>query len=758
MAVQTGEMLLRIGDATGALEVFLQALDSGLDRCQVDKARLPENQNQLSLVSRPVAEKVTSQALNGINRCFAALRPQEAMCAVELERVTSAWLHSLTATYQADGRAASAFESLSADASQTAWWRQLCLWKASRAYFREGCFRDSLMLLERMAASDVPMPLLEHLHFLHGYALLGLGDAVQAASWLERASKATCKVLASVSLLHLAEALECQQEFKVAMETWDRLLSSSVIWHRREAEYAKKRLGWMKEKVRGNCNDKSIAVLPDDRSTHGDWPLAYGKDFHLLAAHNFRGDYIGGRIARPKYRFRTSSDHERGRLWVSKKDSLDCAALWNPRRHRHMSANRDDFGEQHYLGNGPDLIMDINLPPGTHILSLYFVNDPHFYELNRAYTITISEKEGKVLAIGQVRHFGAGIYKRYAIDGPKTIECRIWRNVSINVLLCGVFLDKPILSIPEKQLFDDINNAALCQRYAELSREVEKSTAEKLPQLANQCASLSQEFLLGDPTISRLWLASRLMNLLGLTGRGRDLVHKLSSKIIRKEDVYTFIMRNFPLASIEDQINLGWHRPGTHALDILWNRYFALSEKESLDISFMFSLSQSSDWRVTSKAMRQAGILVSREHMKLPESVSLATDFCHVTKMIQERNYYEALPLLEQLEVRAETIKDKVILMRVREHLLNLSSSVSFSPQRLMLLYDHFMRDGGEVEKCSITAIRVVNALERQQRFREARDWLDGVPPAILPEVRRRAVVRRLDEAIGIIEKAGGKP
>lgn len=47
---------------------------------------------------------------------------------------------------------------------------------------------------------------------------------------------------------------------------------------------------------------------------------------------------------------------------------------------------------------------------------------------------------------------------------------------------------------------------------------------------------------------------------------------------------------------------------------------------------------------------------------------------------------------------------------------------------------------------------------ERQQRLREARDWLDGVPPAILPEVRRRAVVRRLDEAIGIIEKAGGKP
>ena len=47
---------------------------------------------------------------------------------------------------------------------------------------------------------------------------------------------------------------------------------------------------------------------------------------------------------------------------------------------------------------------------------------------------------------------------------------------------------------------------------------------------------------------------------------------------------------------------------------------------------------------------------------------------------------------------------------------------------------------------------------ERQQRLREARDWLDGVPPAILPEGRRGTVVRRLNEAIGIIEKAGGKP
>jgi hypothetical protein len=242
------------------------------------------------------------------------------------------------------------------------------------------------------------------------------------------------------ALYRLAELAEAGFRWEQARQYY-RLaaLKTCSQWQRRRAEYAVKRID---ELAKLKCSVRPrVTLLPDDRSTRGDWQAAYGKERYILCAQNFVLDRVGGTLPKIAYDFSTTNPKEASRLWVSQKQEADPAALWDPGNQCRKSANRDDYGEQFPLGEGPDLLLEIAVPKDRHVLSLYFVNDHNYYEPQRSYMISITDGAGELQAIASVENFGGGVYKRFVVCGPGELNVRIWRNLSLNTLLSGVFLD-----------------------------------------------------------------------------------------------------------------------------------------------------------------------------------------------------------------------------------------------------------------------------------------------------------------------------
>ena len=242
-------------------------------------------------------------------------------------------------------------------------------------------------------------------------------------------------------LRDLAESAEMQGDFSRAEAAYRRAAQESPAeWDRASAEYALQRLAAYHASQ--FSPDTRVRVLPDDRTTRGDWEKAYGKQRYVLCAQNFIVDRVGGPAPELSYHFTTTDPTETGRLWVTTKVDDDPAALWNPFDKQHRAANRDDYGEQTPLGQGPDLLLRLDFPKCPHGLSLYFVNDHNYYEPNRRYTISVTDTNGALLALTTVDNFGGGVYKRFTVSGVGPLIFHIWRNMSPNTLISGVFLDK----------------------------------------------------------------------------------------------------------------------------------------------------------------------------------------------------------------------------------------------------------------------------------------------------------------------------
>ncbi|HQL87481.1 MAG: hypothetical protein GX574_06480 [Lentisphaerae bacterium] len=438
-AVQTAELLLAEKQPREAFALFLRALDTGLDRCFSTTARLPENQRQLNLVAKPPPANLIERALDGINQCLASLTPSAALPPEKVKTLSAAWCQALAATYRPNIGTAAPFIALSKSGLPESW-RTLCRWKAANALLREGAFHEARKLLDELP--DCGLPTASYFTHRQGMACIGEGDFPAAADFLRAAAGSEDAVLASQARLALAEALEARFNWDNAVGEYKTLASSSPVhWHRQEAAYALKRIAELRQRPPAADRGKLIALLRDDRSTRGCWPLGYGMDFHLLAAQNFITDRKGGAGPAMPCRFRTADPKEKSRLWVTRLRETDPVALWNPHEKSHTSANRDDYGEQYPLGNGPDLLMACDVPAGRHVLALYFANDYNYYESQRAYTVSVTDAGGRLLCLAPVRNFGGGLYKRFAVQGPIRLEFRIWRNMSINVILSGVFLD-----------------------------------------------------------------------------------------------------------------------------------------------------------------------------------------------------------------------------------------------------------------------------------------------------------------------------
>ncbi len=441
IAIKVGDLLREQGSHEWAIPFYLAALDAGGDRCYSREAKLSVNQRYLDAVSQPPPVARTEAALAGLNACVTELAPEQALDETLLSRFGEKWREALAKTYEPFSDDWLDHWRYLADGTSQEPWRSLCLLAISQSFNRDGYYEEALDVADE-AQPDGPAAdaLKQRVSLARAQAYLGLRELAEAGRYAEWAAAGPDRVVASEAMLLRARAAEMSLDMVAARQAYTIASHESVVsWDRRLAEYGVARVDELSacEVV----SDSGVSVLPDDRTTRGDWPIGYGYSHHVLCAQNFIVDRAGGAGPRLKYSFHTTDPSERGRLWVTKKEDDDPVALWDPTMRTHKPANWDDHGEQEPIGSGPDLVVDLDVPEGTYVLSLYFVNDYYFYEPNRYYTVSVTDAENRLLVLTDVEHFGGGLYKRFAVTGPTRLEVHIWRNLSLNTLLSGVFLD-----------------------------------------------------------------------------------------------------------------------------------------------------------------------------------------------------------------------------------------------------------------------------------------------------------------------------
>jgi len=195
-----------------------------------------------------------------------------------------------------------------------------------------------------------------------------------------------------------------------------------------------------------------VRYLGEDRATQGDWYRRYGREAFILCAQQSPQDVAGscGFGTNPPTPWKVTpsvgNPREVVRHWVTSRSDDHRSLLWNPLSQVRRAANWDDRGEAYAVGTGPDLLLDVPVPAGEHVCSLYFVNDRSYYERGRVYTISVWDEQGTYLTGAEVRHFVRGVYYRFGVSGtatPTHLKFRLWRNLAYNLILAGLFLDRP---------------------------------------------------------------------------------------------------------------------------------------------------------------------------------------------------------------------------------------------------------------------------------------------------------------------------
>jgi hypothetical protein len=207
----------------------------------------------------------------------------------------------------------------------------------------------------------------------------------------------------------------------------------------------------------------TTSYLGEDRSTQGNWMGRYGTAAWALAAMGRPHDYVGGP---EKARFtclpKMGEKHRKGdgtRHWVHWLQTDDRRSLRCPVQPSRRQASWDDAGELYPPNQGgPNLVVDLSIPPGDWLVSLYFVNIdamdcpaswrtsdgfllPNRFRDYRVEVRTRGMKESAPpLASARVNDFCAGVYHRFRLPGGSyTVTIR--RGRSHNTILSAVFLD-----------------------------------------------------------------------------------------------------------------------------------------------------------------------------------------------------------------------------------------------------------------------------------------------------------------------------
>jgi len=217
-----------------------------------------------------------------------------------------------------------------------------------------------------------------------------------------------------------------------------------------------------------------IVPLPDDWRTEGNWLGRYGKYWIDLAAVCSPYDFVWG-TNESSILYAVSLAHpvagDEPRYWVQTLQTANPRALELPKPYMesreklfHVPANldrrdasTDDHGEAcAYWRQGPGLYIELNVPAGPFIFSVYEWDDnghggtaryrdyrldlrPHPYMESFE-----SERDFSRVpraAMGRSQNFYGGVWKRFMVFGPGKIAVRISRNHSLNTIFSGAALD-----------------------------------------------------------------------------------------------------------------------------------------------------------------------------------------------------------------------------------------------------------------------------------------------------------------------------
>jgi len=464
--LKAAHLLREVEAIAAAIPFYLRLLSASGDRAYAAKAVSSHNQPALDMVAKPTHFTTVTAAVTGLNAC---LPDRSRLADAELEQFSLRWHEALVTTFEPFGQSGEDAWAQVAEGVHTQPWQALTRLALAECYLRNGYYFEAIEVLTHISvpASAFPAVVQRQYHAL-SQAHLALADYQYVLQHGEHLFGPD-PVTASEAMLDMAKAAEFCGELGEARRLYGRVTrDSKVDWHCRQADFALRRIAQYKpyRQKRGR-----IFVLPDDRTTRGDWYLGYGTRHYVLCAQNFLFDRAGGPGPKLEYKVHTTDPDEKSRLWVTAKEDPDPAALWDPVNRVYRPANRDDYGEQYPIAAGPDLLIDAQIPAGDHILSFYFVNDHNYYEPSREYTVALETAE-ETLAITDVAAFGGGVYKRFAVRGPLALTVHIWRNLSMNTLLSGMFLDsiEPLSPPPASVLAESADIPATLKAQLDLLR------------------------------------------------------------------------------------------------------------------------------------------------------------------------------------------------------------------------------------------------------------------------------------------------
>lgn len=476
-ALRLASRCARSEDWAGTLAFCRRVVDYGGDRTRNTTTRLTDNQAYLNAISTPNSEATLREVLGLMDRACAALGTADPAGAERIAELAAQWAEAESAAYGVlwveewaarDEAEARALAAARYPAPGDGWvpnsrpplprWQALiqsCHGSAlePQAQFAlgqwlhyRGLYAEAQELYGKARETEHVLPgLSDWLSFEMGELAAAQGRFADACTLFAQCQPEVDKPLAAEAGLRRAECLEFRglvAEALAANEALD-ADSEAPVPARRTARYAARRLSQSRgalAPLRGSANETGAVYLGQDRITQGDW-LLKGRDLFVLCACHGSSDISGGSLAPVSYGVGTTDPERRAHWWHGGQDA-DPSMIYDPQHTPRGPRNWDDGGEKYTPATGPDLLVTIPVPQGASRLSLYFVNDRNYYEPSRRYTIYVTDAEsGAVLAAAPLRDFVSGVYAHFRVSGPRNLCVRIWRNLSLNTLLAGVFLD-----------------------------------------------------------------------------------------------------------------------------------------------------------------------------------------------------------------------------------------------------------------------------------------------------------------------------
>ena len=216
-------------------------------------------------------------------------------------------------------------------------------------------------------------------------------------------------------------------------------------------------VSWLARLLADERLDPGVLWVGENPYTSGDWRHVYGNHGYVLCGWNYQEDVVHyrwpGKPFKRKdptasaYAVRILAEGDFARSWVGVNRTKDPRVLYlgPPSDPYRRYACWDDHGEIHpFDEQGPNLLVDLDIPAGEFFLSFYFLDyDWYNGEHPRAQSTLLVDRETRApLAVAPTGRFGEGVFQTFWVKGPRQLTARLNKHRSACAVVSGVFLDR----------------------------------------------------------------------------------------------------------------------------------------------------------------------------------------------------------------------------------------------------------------------------------------------------------------------------